>query len=280
MRLPSPRLAVGWPDLSRHGSKPHPTGQPVAWNDVEDSIEGEMSRACSGALHVPLLLLLFAGPACQGQGPGDPEPPMEDDKVAVLALGDSYTIGESVSPGLRWPVQLASALDRRGVPAHDPVIVAGTGWTTNELSREMKARNLTGPFDLVSLLIGVNNQYRGRDLEEYRAEFVALLTEAIAFAGGDPGRVLVLSIPDWGVTPFAEGRDRARIAAEIDAFNQVNRKESEGLAVRYLDITGISREAAGNAELVAKDGLHPSGVMYARWAEAALPMVLEMLALG
>lgn len=159
----------------------------------------------------------------------------------------------------------------------DPEILARTGWTTNELARAIGERSLTGTFDLVSLLIGVNNQYRGGELEEYRAEFVALLSEAIRFAGGNPGRVLVLSIPDWGVTPFAEGRDRSRIAAEIDAFNQVNRAESEALAVRYLDITGISREAGGNPELVAEDGLHPSGVMYARWAEAALPIVLNML---
>jgi lysophospholipase L1-like esterase len=204
---------------------------------------------------------------------------MTPDTITFLALGDSYTIGESVGPGLRWPVQLASALDSQGVPVNGPVIVARTGWTTDELAMEIKERDLDGPFDIVSLLIGVNNQYRGRDVEEYRTEFVDLLTQAVAFAGGAPGRVLVLSIPDWGVTPFAEGRDRARIASEIDAFNEVNRTESERYGVRYLDVTGISREAATNPELVADDGLHPSGVMYARWAETALPIVLEMLTL-
>jgi lysophospholipase L1-like esterase len=226
-----------------------------------------------------LLLLFLVAMGCSGQGPGDPEPPMSADTVTFLALGDSYTIGESVSPGLRWPVQLASALDRQGIPMDDPVIVARTGWTTDELALGIQQEDLEGPFHVVSLLIGVNNQYRGRTVEEYRTEFVDLLSQAIAFAGGDPERVLVLSIPDWGVTPFAEGRDRARIASEIDAFNDVNRSESERLAVRYLDVTGISREAATNPELVADDGLHPSGAMYARWAEAALPIVLDMLTL-
>lgn len=226
-----------------------------------------------------LFLLLGAAQGCSGQGPGDPEPPMADDTVTFLALGDSYTIGESVSPGLRWPVQLASALEKQGVPVNDPVIVAQTGWTTDELAREINERDLRGSFDVVSLLIGVNNQYRGWEVGEYRTEFVELLLQAIAFTGGNPGRVLVLSIPDWGVTPFAEGRDRARIASEIDAFNEVNRNETERLGVRYLDVTGISREAAANPDLVAEDGLHPSGAMYARWVEAALPIVLEMLAL-
>ena len=224
-----------------------------------------------------LLLLPFLVQACGGQGPGDPAPPMATDTVDFLALGDSYTIGESVSPGLRWPVQLASALDLEGVRVNDPEIVARTGWTTSELAREIQERNLKGPYDIVSLLIGVNNQYRGRGVEEYRAEFVDLLGQAISFAGGNPGRVVVLSIPDWGVTPFAEGRDRAQIAAEIDAFNEVNRTESERFAVRYVDVTGISREAATNPELVADDGLHPSGTMYARWAEAALPIFLDLL---
>jgi lysophospholipase L1-like esterase len=237
-----------------------------------------MKREHTGT-RTQLLFLLFVALACGGQGPGDPEPPMTPDAVTFLALGDSYTIGESVSPGLRWPVQLASALDRQGVLIDDPVIVARTGWTTDELAREIMERDLGGRYDIVSLLIGVNNQYRGRDVEEYRTEFVDLLGQAINFAGGVPGRVLVLSIPDWGVTPFAEGRDRSRIAAEIDAFNEVNRGESQRLAVRYLDVTGISREAATNPDLVAEDGLHPSGAMYARWAGAALPIVLEMLTL-
>ena len=202
---------------------------------------------------------------------------MDSDTVTFLALGDSYTIGESVDPSMRWPVLLAAAANKIGLTVEDPVIIARTGWTTDELSEGIEAADLTGTFDLVSLLIGVNNQYRGREIEEYRDQFLALLSRAVAFAGGDPGRVLVLSIPDWGATPFAEGRDRGHVASEIDAFNEVNRTESEGAGVRYLDVTKISREAATDPALVAEDGLHPSGTMYARWAEAALPIVERIL---
>jgi len=202
---------------------------------------------------------------------------MTSDTITVLALGDSYTIGESVDPGERWPVQLARMLEGAGVPTRDPVILARTGWTTDELASGIEDAGLTETYDLVTLLIGVNNQYRGRDLEEYRAQFSDLLSRAIAFAGGNPNRVLVLSIPDWGVTPFAEGRERGQIAREIDAYNSVKKSHSELVSVQYLDITEISREAATDLSLVAEDGLHPSGAMYARWAEAALPIVLEAL---
>jgi len=196
---------------------------------------------------------------------------------SFLALGDSYTIGEGVDSAARWPVALARALRASGVPIQDPVVVARTGWTTQELSAGIDLAAPSGTYDLVSLLIGVNNQYRGREVEEYRSQLAELVSRSVAFAGGDPSRVLVLSIPDWGVTPFAEGRDRARIALEIDAFNEVNRRESEAAGVRYVDITGISREAARRPELLAADGLHPSGAMYDLWVEAALSVVLRIL---
>lgn len=205
---------------------------------------------------------------------------MRQDTLTYLALGDSYTIGESVEPALRWPVQLAGALRARGVPVADPTIVARTGWTTDELAAALAAAGLPERYDLVSLLIGVNNQYRGRGLEEYRAQFVELLRRAVAFAGGEPGRVVVLSIPDWGVTPFARGRDRERIAREIDAFNAVNREESARGGARWVDVTPISRVAATDPSLTAGDGLHPSGAMYGRWVEAALPVVASMLGGG
>ena len=131
---------------------------------------------------------------------------------------------------------------------------------------------------MVSLLIGVNNQYRGRELEEYREQFLALLSQAVSFAGGEPSRVLVLSIPDWGVMPFARDRDRETISRDIDAFNQVNREESVRSGARYVDVTGISRTAGSNPSLVAEDGLHPSGVQYALWAGAALPVANQILA--
>jgi lysophospholipase L1-like esterase len=178
-----------------------------------------------------------------------------------LALGDSYTIGESVAPSERFPVQLA-----REWKLGEPQIIARTGWTTDELNAAIDAANPQGPFDLVTLLIGVNNQYRGRSADEYRKQFVGLLQRAIGFAGGEASKVIVVSIPDWGVTPFAEGRDRAKIAREIDQFNAINREEAQRAGARWVDITPISRRS--DAALVAADGLHPSGKQYAEWVRA------------
>ncbi len=191
--------------------------------------------------------------------------------MRFLALGDSYTIGEGVAAAGRWPVQLAALLRAESYPLTEPQIIAVTGWTTAELWAGVDRASPAGPFDLVSLLIGVNNQYRGLALDEYRRQFCALLERAIAFAGGEPGRVLVLSIPDWSVTPFAAGRDRAAISAAIDRFNAANREETACLAAHYVDVTPISRRAAADASLLAGDGLHPSGGMYAAWARLALP---------
>jgi len=197
--------------------------------------------------------------------------------MTFLALGDSYTIGESVDAVHRWPVQLATSLRRFGVEAEEPRIIAKTGWTTDELTTGIETAGVEGHYDLVSLLIGVNNQYRGRGTEEFRTQFVRLLDQAVAFAGGVPERVVVLSIPDWGVMPFAEGRDRDAIGQEIDAFNQIKRAEAEQRGVPFVDITDISRRAADRPDLVAPDGLHPSGVMYELWVERTLPVVLESL---
>ena len=182
----------------------------------------------------------------------------EQQDFRYLALGDSYTIGEAVPETERFPVQLAREL---GIP--EPAIIAKTGWTTDELSAQLDTVRLAGPFDLVTLLIGVNNQYRGRSADEYRAEFAALLQRAIGFAGGDAKKVVVVSIPDWGVTPFAEGRDRAKIAREIDQFNAINREEAARAGAKWVDITPISR--GSDPALVASDGLHPSGKQYTEW---------------
>jgi lysophospholipase L1-like esterase len=158
-----------------------------------------------------------------------------------------------------------------------PTIVARTGWTTDELSAGIDDARPTGTFELVTLLIGVNNQYRGGGADEYRPQFRALLARAVAFAGGRANRVIVLSIPDWGATPFADGRDRARIAREIDAFNDVNRDESSRAGARYVDITAISRRAPDDSGLVTGDKLHPSARMYAAWVQAMLPAVLATI---
>ncbi len=197
--------------------------------------------------------------------------------MRFLALGDSYTIGESVTPDERWPVQLAALLREHGLAVQPPVIIATTGWTTDELAVGIRQAAPHGPYDLVSLLIGVNNQYRGSDLDEYRVQFVGLLRQAIDFAGGDPARVLVLSIPDWSVTPFAGGRAREVVAEAIDRFNRANAEETARLGAHYVDITPISRLARDQAGLLATDDLHPSGRMYAQWARLALPVVIEAL---
>jgi lysophospholipase L1-like esterase len=188
-----------------------------------------------------------------------------------LALGDSYTIGESVAAAGRWPNQLALLLRKSGFDVADPEIIAKTGWTTDELSSAIDAAKPHGPYALVTLLIGVNNQYRARDAEQYRKEFAALLQRSIAFAGGDPKRVVVVSIPDWGVTPFAVSRDRTKIAAEIDHFNAINAEETKRAGARYADITPVSRHAATDATLVAPDGLHPSAKMYSEWVKIISP---------
>jgi lysophospholipase L1-like esterase len=192
--------------------------------------------------------------------------------ATFLALGDSYTIGESVSPADRFPNQLARLLNLR-----EPQILARTGWTTDELDKAIDAAKPNGPFDLVTLLIGVNNQYRGRSADEYQVQFEALLKRAIGFAGGRPGHVLVISIPDWGVTPFAAGRDAKTIAGEIDRFNAINRRVAQSAGARYVDVTPISRRAAADRSLVAGDGLHPSARMYEEWARVILPVARAAL---
>jgi lysophospholipase L1-like esterase len=188
--------------------------------------------------------------------------------MRYLALGDSYTIGESVDSAGRWPVQLAKALRARKLNVGDPEIVARTGWTTDELAAGIEIAAPAGPYALVSLLIGVNNQYRGRDAGKYRVEFRSLLAQAVEFAGGKASRVIVLSIPDWGVTPFASGRDRAKIGGEIDRFNAIGRAESIAAGAHWVDVTPASREQ--HAAWTGPDGLHPTAAQYARWVELAL----------
>ncbi len=198
--------------------------------------------------------------------------------LRYLALGDSYTIGEHVQPSERWPVQLTMLLQNEGWPMAEPLIVAQTGWTTDELIHGVEQAHIRAPFDLVSLLIGVNNQYRGRDAEEYRHQFQHLLQQAIHFAHDRPSQVIVLSIPDWSVTPAGQGADRHRVTTEIDHFNAINREETEKLGVRYIDITPISRTGLLDSALIARDGLHPSAKMYTQWAELALPHARASLA--
>jgi lysophospholipase L1-like esterase len=193
-----------------------------------------------------------------------------------LALGDSYTIGEGVPEAGRWPVQLAQRLIAEGITLAPPRIVATTGWTTDELAAGMDEAQLASAFDLVSLLIGVNNQYRGRSAEEYFAQFGQLLARAVMLAGDRPGRVLVVSIPDWGVTRFARehGHDAAVIGAALDRFNALARAAAEAAGAVFVDITDLSR---AYPDELADDGLHPDARQYARWVERIAPAARRAL---
>ncbi len=203
--------------------------------------------------------------------------PRTEKPLRYLALGDSYTIGESVEEAKRWPVQLVAMLRQLAVNIGDPEIIAKTGWTTDELAEGIALAEPAGPYDLVSLLIGVNNQYRGLSEDAYRAEFVGLLATAVSLANNNPHRVFVVSIPDWGATPFAHRQNREEIGAAIDAFNAINRSEAEQRGIVYIDITEISRRALVDGSLTADDFLHPSGEMYRLWVEQMQPAVCRLL---
>ena len=185
---------------------------------------------------------------------------------SYLALGDSYTIGEQVRIYESFPYQTVQLLRKNGFPFYAPEIIAVTGFTTDELNSLIDNTSLLPQYDFVSLLIGVNNQYRGRSAENFAPEFEGLLKRAIQFAGNKPANVFVLSIPDWGVTPFAVESDSKKIAAEIDAFNEVCRSVSEKQNTHFIDITFSQREDGGKEEFLANDKLHPSGKEYAKWA--------------
>ena len=193
-----------------------------------------------------------------------------------LALGDSYTIGESVDASERFPVQTVRMLRDKGVTINEADIIGVTGWTTRDLLNALKEPAPLPVYDIVTLLIGVNNQYQGKNIDDYKKEFSELLEQAIRYAGGNPQHVIVLSIPDYSVTPFASNSDIHKIAHEIDEFNAVNKSISIAGGAHYIDITGISREVKNNSSLVAHDGLHPSAVQYERWATLLNKMIYSI----
>lgn len=201
-------------------------------------------------------------------------------KHRFLALGDSYTIGEGISTADRWPVQLAAALRQDGIAVDDPRIIARTGWTTDELlaAIESAVPPVESDYDFVTLLIGVNDQYRGRGVASFRGGFERLLERAMTFARGS-ARVIVVSIPDWSVTPFAreDARGAVSIAREIDYFNAVARSIAESGGSAFVDVTGISRTAAHSPELLAADALHPSAAMYSLWVPAIQRVAEKLL---
>ena len=227
----------------------------------------------------PLLVafLIFCCNSCATPSP--PAPSVAAPGVSFLALGDSYTIGEGEAETARWPVQLAVLARQQGQAVQEPAIIARTGWTTADLQAAVAAAQPASTYGLVSLLIGVNNQYRGQGVARYRPEFRALLQAAIGFAGGRPGRVVVLSIPDWGQSPFGQqqGRDVAAIGLEIDQFNAVAQDECRQAGVAYVDITPLTRAAAPDRSQFTRDGLHYSRAQMQQWAERVLPVVQAQL---
>lgn len=217
-------------------------------------------------------------PNMTGGSPAAATPAGQKDTAALsyLALGDSYTIGESVSVSDRYPVQTVKMLQSDHLEYADPDIIATTGWTTANLLTAIQQTTFTHSYHVVTLLIGVNNQYQGRSITEYNQQFTELAERSIVLAGGDPSHVVVLSIPDYSVTPFARGLNTAYIAAQTDSFNAINKKISQAYKLRYLDITGESRKAATDPSLIASDGLHFSGKEYGVWASLLEPLIKEM----
>jgi lysophospholipase L1-like esterase len=203
-------------------------------------------------------------------------PPTVNQK-RYLALGDSYTIGQSVAMNERFPAQVTTQLRNSGIDMADPLYIATTGWTTLNLQAAITTQNPQSPFDAVTLLIGVNDQYQTHDTTNYRNNFTLLLNKAISLAGNKKERVFVVSIPDYSVTPFAASYDKAQISREIDWFNAINKDVSLSFGVSYTDITPGSREGATNPALIANDGLHPSGLEYKKWAEKLAPLMRNVL---
>jgi lysophospholipase L1-like esterase len=216
-----------------------------------------------------LLILIFISAM---KYPNDSDRP-----YTYLALGDSYTIGEQVPDQENFPNQVTRLLNSKRISFQSPTIVAKTGWTTDELQNGIDKATLKAHFDFVSLLIGVNNQYRGWSKEQYAVEFESLLKQAIAFAKNETSHVIVLSIPDWGITPFAKGRNSSQITKEIDDFNAINKQIAERYQVHYIDITLGTRKAADDASLLAADGLHPSGKEYSIWAQEVTDIIENLL---
>ncbi|MFD0750497.1 SGNH/GDSL hydrolase family protein [Mucilaginibacter calamicampi] len=226
------------------------------------------------------LLLVIALSGCAKKSefddPIDPNGLYINPTAKYLALGDSYTVGQSIPLDQSFPYQLTRLLGRE--QTGDPTIIAATGWTTTNLIYAIDGSGvLDKKFDVVTLLIGVNDQYQGVSATTYSNNFTKLLNTAISFADNKPKRVFVLSIPDYSVTPYAASSDKAQIAAQIDQFNAINKQITLAAGVSYLDITDISRKANQDADLIAGDGLHPSAKMYSLWMERLEPLVRSAL---
>ncbi|HLG38518.1 MAG TPA: SGNH/GDSL hydrolase family protein [Chitinophagaceae bacterium] len=228
-------------------------------------------------LIVGLSLLLLHCNKTDNSLPQPVNPPPATSAKKYLALGDSYTIGQSVPETDRFPAQTKKWLADQGFNMNDPLIIATTGWTTTDLQNAVAAQNPAGPYDVVSLLIGVNDQYRWHDTTGYRNRFLQLLNKSIQLAGSRRDHVFVLSIPDYSVTPFGQNLDTALIRLQIDQLNEINKEVTLQNNCQYLDITPSTREAANDLSLIAGDGLHPSVKEYKKWADRLGPMMKTVL---
>lgn len=221
-------------------------------------------------LFFPIILLTIAG--CTS-----PKQVTESSGFRYLALGDSYTIGESVPQNERWPVQLSDSLNSKGFSVDETNIIATTGWTTAELQEGITVANPDSAYDMVSLLIGVNNQYRGYDFDNYEIELVELVDWAIALAGGDTSKVFLVSIPNYGVTPFGQSRGEDRIRQELLEYDGYASQIADQYGIPFFNITPISEKAKSDASYIAEDNLHPSGKMYNEWVTLMLPEIIQLI---
>ena len=229
-----------------------------------------------GCFTVLLTILFFSG--CQQESKSTvSDQEISFQEITFLALGDSYTIGESVDKEERWPVQLADSLRQRGYSVSPPDIIAETGWTTADLQEAIKEKNPQKSYDLVSLLIGVNNQYQNLNFEQFEQEFEQLLSQAITFAKDGKEDVFVVSIPNYGATPFGQIRNPEQIRKELKQYNETAQSIAEEYEITFINITPISEKALDNPELTASDDLHPSGKMYQQWVSKMLPSILPKI---
>ena len=196
-------------------------------------------------------------------------------KQSYLALGDNYTIGEAVSNNDSWPMQLVKALEEENILIDKPKVIAQTGWTTVDLKKGIDEAVLNYPYDWISLLIGVNNQYQGKNIGVFKADLEQLISQSILFAGNKKNRLFVISIPDWGKMSFAKNQEREKITTEIDNYNQVIYEVCSRKEVAFIDITRISRTLVSNPHFIASNSLHPSKSQYAKWVEEIIPFFIN-----
>jgi len=223
-----------------------------------------------------IVFLIICGALFSCQTPADSEMLAKNDSTSIswLALGDSYTIGQGVNTSERFPTQTLELLKSRSIKTAQLTYVATTGWTSSDLDKSMSQQNLAY-YDFVTVLIGVNDQFQGIDTSTYSKNFKSILNRAIQSTRGESQHVLVLSIPDYSLTPEGKKLDTTKIKREIDLFNTLNKRVAKDFKCQYLDITVLGREAKSNPAWVAKDGLHPSAIAYKNWANRIYPFIVR-----